>query len=180
MNRGDGAAGAHRHHRAEIARSLPEQEVAPTVATLGLDQCDVTVDRVLQHVQPSVDLAGFLAPGQFGSVAGGCEESTDAGAGGADALGQVALRNQFEFELATAVKGVEHVAVGLPRKTADDLAHAAGLEQRRQSGVTVAGIVVDHGKVLRALLDQPVDQFIGNAGGAEAADEDGRSILDAG
>ena len=54
------------------------------------------------------------------------------------------------------------------------------LEQRREPGVAVAGVVVDDGQVARALRDQRVDQLGRHAGRAEAADHHGRAVLDAG
>lgn len=176
MHRGDGLLRGHGHHRAEVARGLAVDQVAPAVAALGLDQRHVAVDRVLEHVLLAVDLAGFAVARELGAVARGAEEGADAGTGRADALGQVALRHQLELELAAAVERVEDVAVGLARKAADDLAHAAGLEQRGEAGVAVAGVVVDHRQVARALLDEAVDEFAGNAGGAEAADENGGAV----
>jgi hypothetical protein len=127
---------------------------------------------------PSIS-RGFAVAGQLRAVARGAEEGTDAGARGADALGQVALGHQFEFELAAAVQAVEHLAVGLARKAADDLAHTARLQQRGQAGLAVARVVVDHGEVAGALLYEAVDEFVGNAGGAEAADENRGAVLDA-
>jgi len=62
-------------------------------------------------------------------------KSADAGASGADALGQVALRHQFQFQLARAIQRVEDVGIGLARKRADDLAHLPALEQRGQAGI---------------------------------------------
>jgi hypothetical protein len=126
---------------------------------------------------PSISRVSLPWPAR--AVAGRAEEGADAGAGRADALGQVALRHQLELELAAAVQAVEHLAVGLAREAADDLAHAAGLEQRRQAGLAVARVVVDDGEVLGALLDEAVDEFVGNAGGAEAADENRGAVLDA-
>src|SRR5690606_6101229 len=43
----------------------------------------------------------------------------------------------------------------------------------------VAGVVADHGEVLGALADQRVDERDRHAGHAEAADQDGRAVLDA-
>ena len=57
----------------------------------------------LEHVHAAVDLARLLALGEVGAVAGRREEGADAGAGGADALGQVALRHQLELDLAGAI-----------------------------------------------------------------------------
>ena len=181
---GNGAPGRRGHHRAEVARGLAVGQVAPAVTALGLDERQVAMDGVLQHVGATVDDAGFLGAavgvdGQFGAEAGGCEEGADAGTGGAQPFGQVALGHQLQLDLAAAVQAVEHVAVGLARKAADDLAHAPGLEQRGQAVVAVAGVVVDHGELARTLLDQAVDEFVGDAGGAEAADEHGGTVFDA-
>ena len=54
------------------------------------------------------------------------------------------------------------------------------LEQRGEAGLAVAGVVVDDRQVLRALLDQRVDELVGHAGGAEAADHHGRAVGDVG
>ena len=106
----DRALGRAGHDRPEIARGLAIDEVAPAVALLGLDQREVGVDRILEHVVAAVDDARFLAFGQQRAVAGGREKGADARTGGADALGEVALRHQFQFDLAGAIQRVEHVA----------------------------------------------------------------------
>src|SRR3546814_491920 len=95
---------------------------------------------------------------------------------GADALGQVALRHQFQFDLAAAVQAVEDLRIDLARERADDLAHAARAQQRGQAGGAVAGVVVDDGEVFRALFEQGVDQFHRLAGRAETADQDGGAV----
>ena len=78
-------------------------------------------------------LAAVGVAGQLGAEAGRREEGADAGTGCAQALGQVALGHEFELDLAGAVQFVEHPGVSLAREAADDLAHAAGLEQRGQA-----------------------------------------------
>ena len=50
---------------------------------------------------------------ELGAVARGGEEAADAGAGGADALGEVALRHQLQLDLAPAVQPVEHLRAAL-------------------------------------------------------------------
>ncbi|MCY1527594.1 hypothetical protein D9M68_626640 [compost metagenome] len=137
------------------------------------------MDGVLEHVLHAVDLARFAVAGQLRAVARGAIEGADAGTRGADALCEVALGHEFELELAAAVQAIEHLAVGLAREAADDLAHAAGLEQRGQAGLSIACVVVDHREVLGALLDEAVDEFAWNAGGAETADEHRGAVWDA-
>ena len=118
----------------------------------------VAADRAFEHVRSAVDDAFLFAFGEQRADAGGGEESADAGAAGADAFGEVALRNDLELDLARAVQLVEHPGVDLSRETADHLADAAGLEQCREAGVTVAGVVRHDGQVFRALLEESVDQ----------------------
>ena len=96
--------------------------------------------------------------------------------GRADALGEIALRHQFELDVAGAVERVEDLRVGLARKRADDLADAPRLQQRGEAGLAVAGVVVDDRQVARALRDQRVDQLRRHAGRAEAADHHGRAV----
>ncbi|MNS75767.1 hypothetical protein D3C72_1092950 [compost metagenome] len=173
-NRGLGGGG---HHRAKVAGGHAVGEVAPAVALVGLDQRHVAVDGKFQHVVFAVDLACFFARSQFGTVRRGAEESANARTGSAQALGEVALGHQFQFELAAAVQLVEHVAVDLARKATDDLAHAARLEQRGQALVGIARVVVHHREVLGALGDEPVDQFTGDARRAKATYQHRGTIL---
>src|SRR3546814_15163246 len=65
----------------------------------GLDQRDVGNQCGLQHVVPAVDLARLLALCDHGAVAGGGEERRNSRTAGAQALGQGALRVEFELEL---------------------------------------------------------------------------------
>jgi hypothetical protein len=72
-------------------------------------------DRIVEgHPQMSKKVACRLA-------LGGTKERPDARPGGADPFGQVALGDQFEFDLPPAVERVEDVGVGLPRERADHL-----------------------------------------------------------
>src|SRR3546814_3674840 len=106
----------------------------------------------------AVDLARFLAGGQLRAVAGGGEDRPQPAAGGVDARGQVALRNELQLDLARLVRGVEVPRVALPRERADHFAHPLAGDQRGQPGVTVAGVVVDDGQPARAMFDERVDQ----------------------
>jgi len=138
------------------------------------------MDRILEDVVAACDHARFLALRKQRAEAGGREERADACAGRADALGEVALWHELKLDLAAAVESVEHVRIGLPGKRADDLAHTSRLEQRGESRVSVAGIVVDDGEVARALDYEGVDELGGHAGCAEAADHDGGTVVDIG
>ena len=98
----------------------------------------------------------------------------------ADALGEVALRHEFEFQLAGAVEAVEHLRIGLAREGADDLAHPARLQQCGQAGLAIAGVVVDDGELACALGDERVYQLGRLPGAAEATNHHGGAIGHAG
>ncbi len=138
------------------------------------------MDRRLQHVHTAIDLARFLAGGQQRAITCRRKETADAGAGGADAFGQVALRGQFQLDLAGAVERVEMLGISLAWKGADDLAYPPRRQQCGQPGVAVAGIVVDDGEFARALLDQSIDQRRRHAGIAKTANHDGCAVMNIG
>ena len=57
------------------------------------------------------------------------------------------------------------------RERADDLADAAEFHQPRQADMADAGVIAGDRQVRGALLDQPVDQRVGLADGAKAAEQ---------
>jgi hypothetical protein len=99
-----------------------EHQVAVPVADRGADQAEVGGQRGLQHVLPAVELADLLGGGRLHDVAvgvvvhrdaavgdhrahpGGGVEGGDAGAAGAQPLGQRALRGQLHRQLAGQVE----------------------------------------------------------------------------
>ena len=89
----------------------------------------------------------------------------------AQALGQVPWGTSSGRDLAAAVRLVKHIAVHLAWKAADDLAHLPGLEQRGQAVVGIAGVVVHHRQVARALRNQRVNQFAGEYPRCQSPDE---------
>src|SRR5215469_10511859 len=89
----DGALCCAGHDRTEVASGLAVYEVAPAVGAQGLDQREVSADRILEHVVAPVDPPRLLALRELRSEAGRRVERADARASGADALGEVALRD---------------------------------------------------------------------------------------
>ena len=81
--------------------------------------------------------------------------------------------------LAGGGEGV-HLPAALLEVGEECLLDHALLDERSQPHMAVAGIVVDDRQVLRARIDQGVDQFDRCAGTAEAADHDGRAVTDTG
>src|SRR6267154_2080665 len=176
VHRGDGQPGGRGHDRSEVARCLAVHEVAPSVALVSLDEGDVGVDRRLEHVHAPSNLARLLAFAQVGAVTRWREKAADASTRRAVALGEVALRYQFELVRAGAVQAIEDLRIDLAWEAADDLAHAPGLEQCGEADFAVAGIVVDDGEVAGALRDEGVDQLGRLARAPEAADHYRRAV----
>src|SRR5690606_33491191 len=152
----DGRGGGARHDGSEVARGLAVDEVAPAVGGEGADEGEVGPDGVLEHVVAAVDAARLAAFGELGAVAGRRVEGADAGAGGADAFGEVALGHEPEFDLAGAVEPVEDPRVALAGDGAHDLAHGPRVEQGGEARVAVAGVVVDDREVTRPAGDERV------------------------
>ena len=100
--------------------------------------------------------------------AGAGEECRDAGAAGAQLLGQRALRREFELEFAGQVLALELLV--LADVAGDHLLDLPRLEQLAEAEAVDAGVVRDHGQVLHAGVAQRRDQRLGNAAQAEAAD----------
>jgi hypothetical protein len=53
------------------------------------------------------------------------------------------------------------------------------LQQAGQPDLAVAGVVGHDRQLAQAQIDQAVDEVVGLAHGTEAADQDGRAVLDA-
>ena len=140
------------------------------------DQRQIALQGGFEQIFAALEHAAFLALGQLRADPGGGVEPGNAGAGGAHAFRQSALRVQLKLDLIGLVKRVEDVAAGRPRIGADHLAHTAGAEQRGQALGAAAGVVGDHRQIGRALVDQGVNQIIGQAGVAEPADQHGGTI----
>ena len=115
----------------------------------------------------AVEGLGLLALGHQRADAGLGEEGRDAGAAGADALGQRALRVELQLQLAGEVELGEELV--LADVGGDHLLDLAGLEQQAEAEAVDAGIVGDAGQVLHAGLAQRRDQVLRNAEQPEAA-----------
>src|SRR5207245_1356780 len=116
-----------------VARGLAVDEVPKPIAAMRLDEREIGGQRVLEHVRPAREQARLLAFGEERAVAGRSEEGSDARARRADALGEIALRHHLQLYFPRPVERVEDERIGLSRKRADHLAHAARFEQRGET-----------------------------------------------
>ncbi|GAP59426.1 conserved hypothetical protein [Arthrobacter sp. Hiyo1] len=115
----------------------------------------------------------MLAFREHGAVTGGGEEPANTRARGPDTLGEVPLRDEFQFDFAGLVLGVEVPGIRLAREGADHLPDPPFLDQQCKALVALAGVVVHHGEVGGAGIEQRVDEFERLARIAEAPDHDG-------
>ena len=98
-------------------------------------------EPAFHHIGLAVELADFLALGDQRADPGLGEERRDAGAAGADPLGQRALRVEFELELALQIEiGEQLVLADIGR---DHLADLPAFEQQTEPGAVDPGIVRD-------------------------------------
>ena len=139
-----------RHHRIEIARGLAEDEIALGVALPGVDDRHIGDEAALHDIGLAVEFAHLLAFGDDGADAGLGEEGGDAGAAGADALGQRALRIEFELEFAGEKLLLEHLVLADIGR--DHFLDLPGFEQNARARPVDAGVVGDDGQILDARI----------------------------
>src|SRR4029079_5599871 len=164
------------HHRVEVPGGLAKDEVASAVADERTDEREVGLQRHLQHEVTPVDDARLFPFGDDRSVAGRSEEAADAGAAGADALGEGALRHQFDLELAGEELPFELLVFADIGR--DHLADLLRLEDRPEAEVVDAGVVADDREVLRATTQQRGQEVLGIAADADPAHHQRRAVWD--
>ena len=110
-------------------------------------------------------LALFLALGDVGAGAGAGEEGGDAGAAGAQALGQRALRVEFDLQFAGEILlGEQFVLAHIGR---DHLLDLPGFQQQAEAGAVHARIVRYDREVFDAGIADGQDQDFRDAAQAE-------------
>ena len=175
LDLGDGDLAGGRHHRIEVARGLAVDEIAFGIAHIGVHDREIGDQAALHHVALAVEFALVLAFGDQRADAGLGEEGRDAGAAGADALGQRALRIEFDLELVGEILlGEGFVFADIGR---DHLLDLPGIEQHAEPLAVDAAIVGDDGEVFDAGIADRQDQCLGNAAQAEAAGHDHHAVL---
>src|SRR5579884_3807593 len=133
----DRELGGGRHDRVEIAGRLPVDEIALGVALPGVDNGDVGEKAALHQVSLAVELARLLALGDDRADAGPGEKGGNAGAAGADALGERALRIEFELQLAGEILLREQLVLADIGR--DHLPDLPGIEQKPEAAAVDAG-----------------------------------------
>ena len=172
--------GGHGDDRIEVPAGLLVGQVAPAVGLPRFHQADIALQRVLQDVGAAVDLAMFLADGHLGADAGGGEERRArrrrrraCARPGCPAERSPARSCRRDTGSRTPPDRSERGKEQMILRT-----RPSSIRRARPIWPTPALLAGD-GEVLGALLDQPVDQRVRLADGAEAAEQHGRAVLDA-
>jgi hypothetical protein len=155
------------HHRVKVPSGLAVDEIAGGIALPGVNDGEIGEQAALHDVFLAVEDLFFLAFGDQRADAGLGVEGRDTRAAGANALGERALRIEFEFEFAGEVLLGEQLV--LADIGGDHLPDLARLEQPREPDPVDAGIVGNHRQVLDPAVADRIRQGLGNAAEAEAA-----------
>ncbi len=194
LDLGDRHLGGRRHHRIEVHRRVPVDEVAEAVALPRFHHREVARDRRLEHDGAAVEFARLLlgrslrddsvgpvpereaAVADRGARAGRRVEGGDSGAAGAETLGERSLRSQLDLELAGQVLALELLV--LADVARDHLGDLLVSKEDPEPEVVDPAVVRDDDEVLGPELAQRADAVLRDAAEAEAACEDGRAVGD--
>ncbi len=170
----DGHGAGRRDDGVEVLRRVAVDQVAVGVGGVGVHQGDVGLDGAFLDESLAVELRERFAFGDEGADAGLGVEGRDAGAAGAEALGQGALRGELHLQLAGEVLLGEELV--LAHVGGDDLADLAGFNQHAEALAVHAHVVGDHGEVLDARIAHRLDQVGRDAAEAKASDGERHAV----
>src|SRR6185437_3346858 len=163
---GDGELTAGGGVGVEVARGAAVDEIAVEIGLPRFDECHVGAYAALEDVCDAVEIFVLLALCDDGADAGAGIEAWNAGAAGAHALGQCALRAELDFEFTRKKLTLElgifaHVA-------GDHFFYLTGFKQHAEAPAIDAGVVAGDGEVAYTRIAQRLNQRLGNAAQAEA------------
>ena len=156
------------------------QNVPVRVGFAALDKREVCANAVFQHMLTVAKDARLLAFCQRRSHRGRRVERHNSSSASADSLCECSLRDQLKFNFPRSIQIGEHGRASGLGERANDLTHALSTQQRGESNQASAGVVTHHGQVLRALIDQGMNELDWTSCFAEAANHDRRAIEDVG
>ncbi|CAH0326431.1 hypothetical protein SRABI128_05331 [Microbacterium sp. Bi128] len=162
------------HHRIEVLRGIPVDQVAVGVGRAGVNQGDVGLDGALLDIGLAVELRQRLAFGDEGAHAGLRVERRDAGAAGAQPLSKGALRGELHLQLAGEVLLGEELV--FPNVGRDDLTDLAAFDQDPEALAVHAHVVGDDSQVLHPGVPHRLDQVSGDPAEPETADVERHAV----
>src|SRR6185503_11937507 len=130
---------ASRGREVEVAGRLAERQVAGFVRLPALDHADVRADAALEDVGFAVEILVLLALGDLSPDTGLGVEARNSRAARAHALGERALRREFDLDLAGQELSLELLVLADIGR--DHLLHLPGPKQLAEPLIVDAGIV---------------------------------------
>ena len=162
------------HHGIEIPRGFAEHQIAFSITLPGADERQIGFQRPLQQIKLPIELFGLFTLGDRCAHTRARIKSRDTGTTGADALGQRALRVEFDLDFALEILLLEKAVfadIG-----ADHFFDLSRLQQNAEPIIVHSGIVRDDGEVAHAGRMDGADQIRWNAAQSETAGHDGHAI----
>ena len=175
LDLGDGDAAGRRHHRVKVARGLAINQIAFGIAFPGMHDGEVGDQSTFHDVLLAIEFALFLILGNQGADAGLGVKSGNARAAGADALGQGALRVEFDFQFAGEILLGEGFVFADIR--GDHFLDLPALQQQAEAGAVDAGIIRNEGEVLHPGIANGEDQRFRDAAKAKSAGHDQHAVF---
>jgi hypothetical protein len=155
----DRIVAGHRHYNIKISHGFAKGDIAEAVATMRANESKIRMQRLFEDVFTPVDDTAFLAFRQLRAGSGGSEKPAQTGTRGTNPLGQSALRNELEFDLALQIEILERDRPGIVWEGRGDFANAAVLDQATQRPVSCTGTVVDNRQIFDAFAPQGLEQL---------------------
>ena len=175
FNFGHRHLGRSGHHRIEVPRGLPIDEIAGGIALPRMHDREIGKQAALHQIFLAVEFAHLLALGHERADACLGEEGRDSGTAGADALGQSALRAELELQLARQILLCEQLILADIGR--DHLPDLPRLQQSAEADTVDAGIVGDDGEILHPGIADGIGQGFGDATEAKPAGHDRHTVL---
>src|SRR4029077_12769772 len=176
---GDGGLGGHSHDGIEISCGQPIGQIPQLIGGLRLDQRVVRANRQFENAAVSFEEALFLSRGDFRANAHRSVETLETSSGGAPALAQNALWDEFQSHFLGGEAFQKIIGVR-PGKGGNYVLDLIVLEHDPKLAVVRPAIVADGGNVLRALPCQRLNEIIRKARASEPADHDLRAVWNIG
>ena len=142
LDLGHGDLAGRGHHRIEVARGLAVDEVALGIAHPGMHDREVGHEPALHDVAIAVEFAFVLSICDLRPGARSREECRNAGAAGANALGERALRIELDLQFTREILLRERLV--LPDIGRDHLLYLPAGEQNAEPDTVDATIVRDY------------------------------------
>src|SRR5260370_26217080 len=149
-----------RHHRVEVARGLPIDEVALAISFPGMDDCEIGDEATLHNVAFPIEAANFLALRHQGADTRLGKKCRYAGSPGPYPFGESTLGIEFEVEGTAQIKIRKELVFAHIRR--DHLADLPGLAKHTRPGSVNAAVVRDYGQARHPAASDPSAQSLRN------------------